>query len=163
MAEHILEHLDAYLEQTLQPSAQAELERHVAYCATCRQALEAEREARACMTWLLASEAPPQPGPDFYVRVQQSIDQKLSQDWFSALAAAMRPRLAYPMMFLMLLAGAWSYTYDATAVAAPTVEDGFTAMEFPAAEFTDLAFSHLEREASEDVVMTSLVSLPEEF
>jgi hypothetical protein len=159
---HIVERLEAYLEQTLEPAGQLHFERHVARCGSCRAALEAEREARRCMNWLLPTEAPPQPGPDFYVRVQQSIDDRLSLDWFSALAAAMRPKLAYPMIFLLLLAGAWNYTYD-SAVAAPPVEEGLTAMEFPAQEFTDLSFSHLEREASEDVVMMSLVALPEGF
>jgi hypothetical protein len=160
MAGHIRERLEAYLEQTLEPSAQAEVERHIVVCGSCRAALEGEREARRCMDWLLSLEAPPQPGPDFYVRVEQSIDQRLSQDWFSVLAAAMRPRLAYPVMFLLLLAGAWGYTYETASSIVP-VEEGLTAMEYPAAEFTDLSFSHLEREASEDVVMMSLVALPE--
>ena len=163
MAGHIVERLEAYLEGRLDSAALAEVERHISHCRSCREALEAEREVRQCMDWLVPTEAPPQPGPDFYVRVEQSIDHRLSQDWFSALGAVMRPRFAYPMFFLLLLAGAWSYTDSTSVQFTPPVEEGLTAMEFPAADFTDLAFSHLEREDSEDVVMTNLVAAPGEF
>ncbi|MBI3935032.1 MAG: zf-HC2 domain-containing protein [Acidobacteria bacterium] len=157
MTKHVLDRLDAYLEEMLDSRSLEQFERHVADCGFCRKALLAAREAGRCMDWLLAAEAPPVPGPDFYVRVQQSIDKRLSRNWFENLAAAVHPRLAYPMIFLGLLAAAWTFTYERWQP-----EEGLAAIEYPATEFAQMSFTMADRELSEDLVMMNLVELSAE-
>ena len=155
MAEHIHDQLDAYLEELLDPGSQGLFDRHVAGCDSCRTALIAARETRQYVNWLLPTEAAPVPTPDFYFRLQRSIDKRLSRNWFENLAGAMRPRLAYPLIFLGLLATAWTITSDTRE---PT--EGLAAIEYPATEFAQMAFTTADRELSEDLVMMNLVDLP---
>ena len=157
MREHVLHRLDAYLEEMLDPRALEQFDRHVAVCASCRKALVAAREARQCLDWLKPDEAPPVPGPEFYVRVQQSIDKRLSHSWFENLGAVMRPRLAYPLVFLSLLIAAWTLTSD---VREP--EEGLAAIEYPATEFAHMSFTTSDIQASKDLVMMNLVELTTE-
>jgi len=155
MTAHVIHQLDAYLERMLDPHTLAQFDQHVASCRSCRNAWIAAREARQCIEWLKPTEAPPMPGPEFYVRVQQSIDKRLSRSWFENLGAAMRPRLAYPLIFLSLLTAAWTLTSE---VREP--EEGLSAIEYPAAEFSQMAYTTSDIEASEDLVMMNLVDLP---
>ena len=160
MTHHIIERLDAYLEGLLDPATVAELEFHTARCGSCRMALEAARDSQQCMAWLLPIEAPPEPGPDFYVRVEQSIEQRLARNWFYALAAAMHPRLAYPLVFLALLVAAWGLTNEGMVLEA---EEALVVMEYPATEFAQMAVTGADREFGEDLVMMNLMELPEEL
>ena len=155
MSLHIQERLDDYLDQVLDPGSRDLFDRHVAACGSCRKALLAAREARQCMGWLAPEEAAPLPGPDFYYRLEQSIDKRISRNWFENLAGAMRPRLAYPLLFLGLLAAAWTLTYDL-----PESAEGLAAIEFPGTDFAQMAFTTADRESSEDLVMMNLVDLP---
>ena len=157
MGHHVQEQLDDYLAKLLDSAAHANFERHVAICSDCKDALTAAREARQCMEWLAPTEAPPQPGPDFYYRITQSIEQKRTYGWFGTLAATMRPRLAYPLAFLGLLLVAWTLTYDSR-----DAEDGLIAMEYPASEFARMTFSDADEALGQDLVMRTLVELPEE-
>jgi hypothetical protein len=155
MRGHIHDQLDAYLEGMLDPASQGCFDRHVAGCRPCQNALTQARNARLCLDWLIPEEAAPVPPADFYCRVEQSIESRLSHNWFENLAGAMRPRLAYPLMFLLFLTAAWTVTYEA-----PEPEEGLAAIEYPATEFAEMAFTTADRELSEDLVMMNLVDLP---
>lgn len=157
MANHVRDQMDDYLSELLDPGARAHFERHLAGCPSCKEAWKISLETRRCLEWLLPAEAPPEPGPDFYCRVRESIEKKLSYGWFGSLAAAMHPRLAYPLVFLGLLLLAWTLTYQSG-----DVEDGLLAMEYPATEFAQMAFSDAEPSVSHDLIMMNLVELPEE-
>jgi anti-sigma factor RsiW len=155
MAQHIKNQLDEYLDGLLDSATHAEMERHIARCGSCRKAVEAAQETRQCMDLLMPIETPPVPGPEFYVRVEQSIERRLAWNWFDALGAAMRPRLVYPLLFLGLLAVAWAWTNN---VREP--DEGLTAIEYPTAEFAQMSFTTADHDVSEDMVMTNLVELP---
>ena len=157
MADHIIHRLDAYVEEMLDSASQELFERHVSACGSCRKALLAAREARECLDWLLPVEAPPVPGPEFYARVEESIERKLSRNWFDDLGAAIRPRLVYPLIFLGLLAAAWTLTSE---IREP--EEGLAAIEYPATEFAHMSFTSADTDLSEDLVMMNLVELPAE-
>ena len=158
MREHVLHRLDAYLEDMLDSRSLEQFARHVAGCGSCRKALVAAREASQCLDWLKPDEAPPVPGREFYVRIQQTIDKRLSRSWFENLGAVMRPRLAYPLVFLSLLTAAWTLTSD---VREPE-EEGLAAIEYPATEFAHMSFTTADIQASEDLVMMNLVELTTE-
>lgn len=155
MSGHIDDRLDAYLEGMLNPAQEEAFDRHVTGCAACRKALRAAREARQCIDWLLPTEAAPVPGPEFYVRVQESIDRQLSRNWFETLAGAMRPRLVYPLLLIGLLSAAWTLTVETREP-----EEGLAAIEYPTVEFAHMSFTLSDRELSQDLVMTNLVDLP---
>lgn len=159
MAFHARDQMDDYLRGLLTPAERECFARHVALCPSCQGALEESTDARQCLEWLAPTEAPPEPGPDFYFRVQQSIEHRFSQGWFNTLAASLRPRLAYPLVFLVLLLVAWALTYETREA-----DDGLLAMEFPAAEFAQMSFSDVsaDRSVSQDLVMMNLVELPED-
>jgi len=155
MRGHIHDRLDAYLEGLLDSASQERFSVHVAGCRSCRNAVVAAQDARQCLDWLRPEEATPVPGPDFYNCLEQSIDKRLSRNWFENLAGAMRPRLAYPLVILALLAVAWTYTTEP-----PPASEGLAAIEYPATEFAEMAFTTADRELSQDLVMMNLVELP---
>jgi len=157
MAQHIKNQLDAYLDGLVDPATHADMDRHIVQCGSCRRAFEAARGARRCMDLLMPVEAPPEPGPGFYARLEQSIERRMARNWFDSLGAVMRPRLVYPLLFLGLLAAAWTLTSD---VREP--DEGLTAIEYPAAEFAQMTFTTAEHDVSEDMVMMNLVELPTE-
>lgn len=158
MAQHIHNQLDAYLDGLVDPATHADMDRHIARCGSCRKALESVKGARRCLDLLLPFEAPPVPGPGFYARVEKSIERRLAWNWFDSLGAVMRPRLVYPLLFLGLLAAAWTLTSD--VVREP--EEGLTAIEYPTAEFAQMTFTTADHDVSEDMVMMNLVELPSE-
>ncbi len=149
--------IEDYLSETLEPARRTDLERHMANCPSCQQALTAAQEARLCLDWLMPVEAPPQPGPDFYYRVQRSIERERQGSWFASLEAAMRWRLAYPLGVLCLLLVAWSLTFEGRDSFA---YDGLAETEYPAAEFSQMSFSHGDQ--AQELVMVTLVGVPEE-
>jgi hypothetical protein len=157
MGYHVRDQVDEYLGRLLDPATQASFERHLGVCPGCQEALKAAQEARQCIDWLVPTEAPPQPGPNFYHRVAQSIEQKRAYGWFGTLAMTMRPRLAYPLVVLGLLLVAWTFTYEARVA-----DDGLVAMEYPASEFAQMTFSDADEVSGQDLVMRTLVELPEE-
>lgn len=155
MRGHIQDRLDAYLEELLDSASQERFERHVADCGSCQKSLAAAREARQYINWLGPAGTAPIPGPDFFYRVEQAIDRRISRNWFENLAGAMRPRLVYPLIFLALLAAAWTLTSDR-----PQPEEGLAAIEYPTTEFAQMAFTTADPQVSEDLVMMNLVDLP---
>jgi hypothetical protein len=157
---HVRGHLDDYIAEALDGAARRAFEQHVAACSGCRAALGEAKEAQECMALLASKEPPPQPGPDFYYWVRQSIDQQQrSLGWLSGLAVALHPRLAYPLILLVLLMGAWTLTYENVEA-----DDGLIAMEFPDTEFTRMLSSNPsgDRALGQDLVMMTLVDLPDE-
>jgi hypothetical protein len=151
--------LENYLNDLLDPAARTALERHAAECRSCDKALQEAMEAQRCVSWLKPSEPPPEAGVDFYYRVHASIEKELSRSWLIWLSAAMRPRLAYPLVFLGLLLGAWAFTQEIPL----SENEGLMAMEFPDQEFARmLAGPTADGNIGRDLVMMNLVGLPEE-
>src|SRR5262249_39272696 len=107
---------------------------------------------------LLPLDAPPTPGPGFYASVEKSIERRMAWNWFDSLGAVLRPRLVYPLLFLGLLAAAWTLTSE--GVREP--DEGLTAIEYPTAEFAQMKFTTADHDVSEDMVMNNLVELPAE-
>ena len=157
MKAHVVDQLDAYFEELLDAQSAEYFRDHVAECRSCSRAFAEAQESRLCMDWLAPQEAPPVPGPEFYVRVERSIEKRLTRNWFENLAGAMRPRLAYPLAFLMLLAVAWTYTAQSREP-----EEGLAAIEYPTTEFTQMSYTTSDIMASEDLVLSNLVELPSE-
>ena len=157
MGNHVRDQVDDYLRDVLDPGARGDFERHIAGCPSCQRAVETALDTRQYFQWLAPTEAPPEPGPDFYFRVRASIDQRLARSWLESLAAAMRPHLAYPLLLLGLLLVAWALTYQSREV-----EEGLVAMEYPATEFAQMSSVYVDRTISQDLIMMNLVELPEE-
>jgi hypothetical protein len=106
------------------------------------------------MAWLVPEEAPPAPGPGFHFRVERAIERKLESSWLAQLSRSLRPRLAYPLVLLMLLSVAWTLTLEVDA------EEEILAA-FPA-QFSATISSEADRIDSRDLVMATLVDLTDE-
>jgi anti-sigma factor RsiW len=160
MRNHVTEFLDDYLLGGMDPAARASVEAHLAGCRSCRAALEAAREASEVMRWLPNPEAPPPPGPDFYYRVQASIEKQQSRGWLLNWTAGLQPRLAVPalMMGLLLLALMVIPRRGTARVSGPT--DGWEEVEFPSADFAAMTYSNDHDEAPHDRMMYDLVETP---
>ena len=153
---HIIEdQLDAYVTETLAPESRREIEQHVAGCRTCREAVEVARSAGFYLQWLSPTEAPPEPGPGFYLRLQESIERKRYSGWFTSLAVA-RPRLAYPLLLLGCLLMVWTLT-----VPPFMSEEDLVAMEFPLVQGTATSRYAANPSLTQDDVMLSLFELAE--
>ena len=153
---HVREQIEDYLADLLQnPRERRLFERHVGRCASCRQALREAERSSWYLQWLRPAEMAPTPGPDFYVRVRQSIEQKNSSGWWANLAAALHPRLAYPLVFLMLMLAAWTVTLPTSRV------EELTPLEAISAEFSNLSFPDSDQSQNRDFVMSSLVAIAE--
>jgi anti-sigma factor RsiW len=148
------EQLEEYLGGELSSGEEQAFEEHVQRCRACREALAEARSSHSYMAWLVPEEAPPAPGPGFYFRVQRGIEQKMESSWLAELTRSLRPRLAYPLVFLMLLSAAWTLTMEVDA-------DEEILAAFPA-QFSTTISSEAERMDSRDLVMATLVDLTDE-
>jgi hypothetical protein len=157
MRHHVKHRLDDYCMELLDPESRQAFERHVESCSSCRLALREYQSAHSCLQWLVSADAPPEPGPEFYCRVQASIERRrFSGGWLDGLAATLQPRLAYPVALLGILLVAWILTFRLS-----DVEEGMIAMEFPETQFANMSFSNPDARAGQDQVMLSLVNGPE--
>ncbi|MBI3896509.1 MAG: zf-HC2 domain-containing protein [Acidobacteria bacterium] len=153
---HIREQIEDYLAGRLAELQEREqIERHIRSCSSCRQALREDESSRWYLQWLMLTEAPPAPGPDFYVRVRQSIEQRKSSGWLGNLAAALHPRLAYPLVFMMLMLAAWTVTIPASEM------EEVTPLEALTIEFASISFPDSDQNQNRDLVMDSLVEVAE--
>jgi len=153
---HVREQIEDYLTERLaEPREREQFERHVGSCVPCRQALREAESSYWYLHWLRPAEAPPAPGPDFYARVWQSIEQKKSSGWLGNLAAALHPRLAYPLAFLMLMLAAWTVTMPVSEV------EELTPLEAISTEFSNLSFPDSDQSHNRDFVMSNLVEIAE--
>jgi len=153
MRYHIKDQIEDYLSGMLDPMALREFEQHIRNCRGCDEALCDSRAARLYLECLQPLETPPQPGPEFYSRVQRSIEKKMDSGWLGDLAAAFHgPRLAYPLLFLLLglLLMAWSMNFQTE-----WTETGVFGI--PPARFSGVISSEADRMRSRDMVMISLV------
>jgi len=148
---HMKDVLEDYLEGDLLIEEERIVQEHLSVCSSCAAALEDAQTARGCLALLRSNEAPPRPGPEFFVKVQQSIERQQSPGWFGSLSAALHaPKFAYPLLFLFLglLATAWTMTSDSEW--ADTGVFGIPQPVYSAAASVD-----------RDLVMTSLVETAE--
>ena len=155
MQRHVRDQLDEYLIGELGPDAARQFEEHVRCCRSCETALSEAQSARSYLAWLAPAEAPPVPGPGFYLRVQQSIERKLVWGWFGRLAASLRPRFTYPLALLGLLFMAWTLTFEIDAA-----EDSI--FGFPPSEYSAGLSDEADGVASGDLVLMTLVDMTEE-
>ena len=159
---HIENCLEEYLQGGMDHAARAGVEGHLAVCRGCRQALESAQDAIAVMRWLPNPEAPPQPGPDFYYRVQASIAQQQSQGWLVSLTASLQPRLALPFAMMAMLLLAWMITLPQrdAAVTAQSA-DALREVEYPSADFAQMTYSDDRDEARHDRMMDEIFDAPD--
>jgi anti-sigma factor RsiW len=148
------EQLEEYLAGELTSEEERLFTQHLRQCRSCADSLAEARNSRSYMAWLVPDEAPPVPGPAFYFRVQSSIERKMQSSWLTELSRSLQPRLAYPLVLLMLLSVAWTFSVDGDAE-----EDMLAA--FPA-QFSTTISSETERLDSRDLVMATLVDLTDE-
>jgi len=150
---HSQDQIDDYLAGRLNSVSLREFDRHVESCRSCARALRDAQEVRSSIEWLMPAEAPPVPGPEFYSLVQKSIEKKMESGWLGNLAVALyRPRLAYPLLFLLLglLLTAWATTFDSD-----WNETGL--LGIPPLRYSVNISSEADRLRSRDMVMVSLV------
>ena len=156
MQGHVTEWIDEYLDAALSPEVSRRFEQHVVGCRSCERSLREIEDARSCLRWLSSPEAPPSPGPEFYIKVQQSIEQKMDPGFWGHIGIALHgPRLAYPLVFLFLglLLTAWG-----TALPNDWTEAGV--LDIPPAQYS-AAVSEAEMIQNREMVMISLVETSE--
>ena len=149
------EQLEEYLGGELSAGEEQAFQEHLEQCRACTESLAEARRSHSYMAWLVPEEAPPVPGPGFHFRVQLAIEQEMESSWLAGLTRSLRPRLAYPLVFLMLLSAAWTLTMDVV----DTEEEILAA--FPS-QFSTTISSEAERMDSRDLVMATLVDLTDE-
>lgn len=153
MRNHVNEYIEDYLASEMSPRALRVFQQHVAGCRCCAKALREAQEAQSYLGWLRPVEAPPAPGPDFYFKVQRSIQQRSLSGWIGSLAAMFhRPRFAYPLvvLFLGLLVTAWTTSFQSEWNEA-------SILGIPPARFSGIISTEADRVHSRDLVMVSLV------
>src|SRR3954464_2196497 len=110
---HVTDQIEEYLAGELALASLRTFKQHLNHCPACTRALRDAQESQACMELLKPIEAPPAPGPDFYFKVQRSIQKRSDAGWLGNLAVLFRgPRLAYPILFLRagLVISVWSFS-----------------------------------------------------
>ena len=148
------EQLEEYLAGELTSIEEHAFGEHLDRCQACAESLAAARNSRSYMAWLVPEEAPPAPSPSFYFRVQSSIERKMESSWLTELTRSLQPRLAYPLLLLVLLSVAWTFSVEVDA------DDDIIAA-FPA-QFSSTISSEAERLHSRELVMATLVDLTDE-
>ena len=155
MRRHVDELLEEYVAGELSLKEQREIRDHLHGCPSCERALAEAQNSRSYLAWLVPEEAPPVPGPGFYFRVQQAIERKEESSWLAELARSFHPRLAYPLLLLVLLSAAWTLTFEVDA-------DDDALIVLPPTQFSATISTEADRRVSRDLVMASLVELTEE-
>lgn len=153
MRNHVNEHIEDYLAGDMNSFTLRNFHQHVAECRPCAKALRDAQEARSYLQWLQPVEPPPAPGPDFYFKVQRSIQQKSAPGWVGSLVTMFhRPRFAYPLLllFLGLLVTVWTTSFQTE-----WSEAGI--LGIPPARFSGIISTEADRMQSRDLVMISLV------
>lgn len=148
------EQLEEYLGGELSSEEERIFEEHMQQCGACARSMAEARSSHSYMAWLVPEEAPPVPGPGFHFRVERAIEQKMESSWLAELTRSLRPRLAYPLVLLMLLSVAWTLSVKVDP-------DDDLVFAFPA-QFSTTISSEAERLDSRDLVMATLVDLTDE-
>jgi len=154
MQRHVDAQLEEYLTGELSLREQREIREHLRGCPACERALAETRSSRSYLAWLVPEEAPPVPGPGFYLRVQGAIERKAESSWLAELTRSWQPQLAYPLLLLVLLSAAWTLTMEVEA-------DDDALVVLPATQFSATISTEAERLLSRDLVMASLVEATE--
>jgi anti-sigma factor RsiW len=157
MPNHIQDRMEEYVMGDLEPRALALFEQHVSECRSCARALADARQTHAYLSWLQPAGAPPEPSPDFYRKIERSIEKKASAGWLGTMAAAFqRPKLAYPLLFLIfgLLLAAWTMDFQPD-----WSESGI--LGIPPARFSQAISSDADLNRDRELVMVSLVESEE--
>lgn len=155
MRRHVDELLEEYLAGELSLKEQREMRDHLHGCPSCERALAEAQNSRSYLAWLVPEEAPPAPGPGFYLRVERAIERKAESSWLAELTRSLQPRLAYPVLLLVLLSAAWTLTFEVDA-------DDDALFAFSPTQFSTTITTEAERLDLRDLVMASLVEVEEE-
>jgi anti-sigma factor RsiW len=146
-------HLESYLEGTLRVIDRREVEKHLDGCPACRGEVAELRQAHEWMQLLAAAE-PLAPAPGFYNRVRLRIEAANAlRAWpFWQLLPAFGRQLAYATMVLVLLAGAYVFTFQRTEqrAASNAIVDTLLRGDAP----TLSADSHANRERAMQSIVT---------
>ena len=148
------EQLEEYLGGELSAGEEQAFQEHLQQCRACTESLAEARRSHSYMAWLVPEEAPPVPGPGFHFRVQKAIEQKMESSWLADLTRSLRPRLAYPLVLLMLLSAAWTLSVKVDP-------DDDLVFVFPT-RFSTTISSEAELLDSRDLVMATLVDITDE-
>ncbi|MGH9784094.1 MAG: anti-sigma factor family protein [Terriglobia bacterium] len=155
MRRHVDELLEEYLAGELSLKEQREIREHLHGCPSCERAMAEAQNSRSYLAWLVPEEAPPVPGPGFYLRVERAIERKAESSWFAQLTRSLHPRLAYPLLLLVLLSAAWTLTVEVDA-------DDDALFAFPPTQFSTTVDTEADQLDLRDLVMASLVEVTEE-
>jgi hypothetical protein len=157
MRNHIQDRMEEYVMGEMEPRAIADFEQHVSECRSCACALADARQAHSFLAWLQPVGAPLEPSPEFYRKIERSIEKKASAGWLGTMAAAFqRPKLAYPLIFLVfgLLLAAWTMDFQPE-----WSESGV--LGIPPARFPQVISSDADVIRGRELVMVSLVESEE--
>jgi hypothetical protein len=156
---HIREYIDEYLEGAMDAAGRGRFESHLSQCGSCRAALEDARDAISIMSWLPNPEVAPQPGPDFYYRVQASIENAQSGTWLTGWTVGLQPRLAIPILMMGMLLLAWMISLPRHGSAMNP--DGWEEVEYPSADFAQMTYFDDQDETRHDRMMNNLFETAE--
>jgi hypothetical protein len=149
MHNHVDDLMEDYMSGHMDAPAAREFRLHLGTCRSCSAAYEDLQQANSYLQRLRPIETPPQPGPEFYAKLQASIDKKLDTSWFGNFALTFQaPRLAFPILFLFLGLVVSAWTMMATS---EWEAEGI--MGIPPRRFSQTITSQTDR----DMVMVSLV------
>ncbi|MBI2815914.1 MAG: zf-HC2 domain-containing protein [Acidobacteria bacterium] len=149
MQQHVNAGIEEYLSGELDVHELRDFRRHLKECPSCARAVREAEDTQSCMQWLQPLEAPPAPGPDFYFKIQSSIQRNSGAGCLGSFALAFRGlRVAYPLIFLAagLLISLWTFTTQ-------TEWGEYGVLDIPPARFS----TAITTEARRDLVMVSLV------
>ena len=105
MHREIEDNLEDFLAGTADPNGRGRIETHLRECSECRQEVESMREMSAWFS-SLRSPDPPEPGPDFYARVNILIEkQRPTPFWSGALDPFFGKRLALASLLMLATLG----------------------------------------------------------
>ena len=155
MRRHVDGLLEEYLAGELSLREQREIREHLGGCPSCERVLAEAQNSRSYLAWLVPEEAPPVPGPGFYLRVERAIERKADSSWLANLTRSLQPRLAYPLLLLVLLSAAWTLTVEVDA-------DDDVLFAIPPTQFSTTISTEADQLNLRDLVMASLVEVMDE-
>ncbi|HUP04521.1 MAG TPA: zf-HC2 domain-containing protein [Bryobacteraceae bacterium] len=121
----IVDRLEEYLADTLEPAGRREIEAHLAACRSCREEIAEVREVSEMFGSLRSEAEAPEPLPGFYASVMQRVEERRSAPvfagWF-ALDLGLGRRLVFTSLMTLAVLGTYLVTREEAYSPAPTAE-----------------------------------------